>query len=358
MTPFPREDYRLLSPYDPGREAVDVDLSDNTNLWGPPPAALDGVRRAPPYLLSRYPSAYGSDLKEAIGARFGVPAANVATGCGSDDLLDSVFRASTNPPGLLRFLAPTFSMVAAFARMNGLTAEPVPWKEAGEDPTRFLQNGPDLLYICRPNNPTGVSVEREWLRDLLALVGAEGPLVILDEAYADFAEDSLVEEAPASDRLLVLRTLSTLYGMAGLRVGFAVGSKALVREVEKSRGPYKVSHLAERASLAAMTDGSGWIDRIRGEVIMNRDRLARAVEARGLRPLPSQANFLLIPTEPASADEVNRALRSHGVAGRPFSNLPGIGDAIRVTVGPWPLMERFLQALDHLFEPPPPRGSR
>jgi histidinol-phosphate aminotransferase len=313
---------------------------------------LEVVRKTPPEVVTRYPSVYATDLKEAVAARFGVMAHTVVTGCGSDDLLDSAFRAAGIPPGRVSFPEPTFSMVTIFARMNGLDPRPVPWRRAEVDPARLLLDEPDLVYLCRPNNPTGSSFPRDWIRTLLALSGPDGPVVVLDEAYADFAADSLLEEAPNSHRLLVLRTLSKLYGLAGLRIGFAVGPRPLVKEVEKSRGPYKVSQVAERAAVAALVDSSGWAEKVRADTVRNRDRLAAELRARGLRPLPSEGNFLLIPVEPASAMEVHRALQAHGVAGRPFPNLPDVGDALRITVGPWELMERFLEALDQLFEPP------
>jgi len=174
--------------------------------------------------------------------------------------------------------------------------------------------------------------------------------VILDEAYADFGEDTFLVEASSSDRLLVLRTFSIFYGLAGLRIGFAVGPTAIVDEVEKSRGPHKVNRLAERAAVAVLEDSSGWVDRVRTETLENRERLSEELCSRGLQPLPSQANFLLVPVEPASAVAISRALQDHGVAVRPFPRLAGFGDTLRITIGPWNLMERFLRALDKLFE--------
>jgi histidinol-phosphate aminotransferase len=329
---------------------VAVDLSDNTNLWGVHPAAYEVLRQAPPEALTRYPSVYAAELKEAISERFQVPTDTIATGCGSDGLIDSIFRAATVPPGKVSFPAPTFSMVKVFAQMNGLERFPVDWHKAEVDPARLLLDEPDVVYVCRPNNPTGVSLGEDWVRTLLALGGPEGPLVVLDEAYADFAGEALLAEAPATDRLVVLRTFSKLYGLAGLRVGFAVGPTDLIAEAEKARGPYKVSQVAERAAIAALEDASGWCENVRVEAIQNRDRLSTELRKRGLVPFPSLGNFLLIPVEPASALEVTRALKEKGVACRPFPRLRGIGDAVRVTVGPWNLMERFLAALDQLFE--------
>ena len=352
MTPFPREDYRPLRPYDPGRTPVALDLSDNTNLWGPHPAALEVARLAPSEALTRYPSVYADGLKAAVSTKFGIPTDFVGTGCGSDDLLDSIFRAVTVPPGRMSFMVPTFSMITVFGRMNGLERHPVPWRKAEIDPARLLLDEPDVVYLCRPNNPTGLSLNRSWILGLLALGGPEGPIVVLDEAYADFAEDDFLEEAAMSDRLVVLRTFSKLYGMAGLRAGFAVGPESIIQELEKSRGPYKVSQVAERAAIAVLEDSSGWAEGVRQSVVENRERLTKELGKRGLEPLPSQANFLLVPVEPAGAKEVGRALRERGVACRPFPGVPDVGDAIRVTIGPWDQMERFLSVLDQLFEPP------
>ncbi|MHC4780722.1 MAG: pyridoxal phosphate-dependent aminotransferase [Planctomycetota bacterium] len=349
MTPFPRSDYSLLNPYDPGRTPVDLDLSDNTNLWGVHPAALKAVRTVSGESLTRYPSVYANDLKAAVARKFGVPEENVTTGCGSDDILDSAFRASTIPPGRISYPNPTFSMVEAFSRMNGLDPLTVPWSKAEVDPGHLLLEEPDLVYICRPNNPTGASVSREWVLGLLALGGPDGPLVALDEAYADFTDDSFIQNACESDRLLVLRTLSKIYRLAGLRVGFGVGPRNVIEEVEKSRGPYKVNQAAEAAAIAALEDESGWEEEIRGKVMENREKLANELLARGLQPLPSDANFLLVSVGPASAIEVNRALKELGVLVRPFPDLDEVGDAIRVTIGPWEFMEHFLLALDQLM---------
>jgi histidinol-phosphate aminotransferase len=348
---------------------VAVDLSDNTNLWGPHPAATEALRASLPENLARYPSVYATPLKEAVGRRFGIHPENVTTGCGSDDLLDSVFRAATFPPGRVTHPEPTFSMVEIFSRMNGLETHPVPWQEAETDPERLLEKQPDLVYVCRPNNPSGHSPSRGWVEGLLESSGPEGPLIVLDEAYADFARDDFLKEAVRSERLLVLRTFSKLYGIAGLRVGFGVGPVSLIREVEKARGPFKVSQIAQAAAIASIEDPSGWAAGVVAETISNRDRLRRELQARGLPALPSEANFLLIPLEqmaqepsgplvtpPSSrppgqnhegaARDWNEALRARGVACRPFEALPGVGEALRVTIGPWWMMERFLEALD------------
>jgi histidinol-phosphate/aromatic aminotransferase/cobyric acid decarboxylase-like protein len=147
-------------------------------------------------------------------------------------------------------------------------------------------------------------------------------------------------------RSLVVRTLSKAFGLAGLRVGLGFGSERVIREVEKSRGPYKVSRLAEAAAVAALRDREGWVEETVAACLAHRDRLTAALEARGLTPLPSRTNFLLFPVATGRARELALALRERGVAVRPFPDCPDVGDALRVTVGPWPLMERFLEAVD------------
>jgi histidinol-phosphate aminotransferase len=168
--------------------------------------------------------------------------------------------------------------------------------------------------------------------------------VILDEAYAEFMGDGWIARAPDAPNLLVTRTLSKAFGLAGLRIGYAAGAPALVAEVEKSRGPYKVSAIAERAAVAALREDGAWVTARVAEVRANRERLAAALRALGLAPLPSAANFLLVPVP--HADHAARRMRAAGVAVRPFEDLRAVGDALRITVGPWPMMEAALAALE------------
>lgn len=342
---FPRPDYAALARYAPDRRPVPVDLSDNTNLWGAHPAALDALRTAEPDALARYPVLYADALREAAAARFGVRADQVTTGCGSDDVLDSVWRAVAECGGTVAWPGPTFSMVEPFTRMNGRQPLELPWTEVFDDPARLLHDDPVLVYVCRPNNPTGHSTAATWVDALLDAVGDDGPVVVLDEAYADFAGETVIERAVAHPRALVVRTLSKAFGLAGLRVGLGFGSEALIMEVEKSRGPYKVSRVAESAAVAALHDEAGWVERTVAECVENRARLQAALVAAGWAPMLSRANFVFVPLAPGAARTVSARLRREGVAVRPFEAGSGLREGIRVTVGPWPLMARFLEVL-------------
>jgi len=348
VTPFPRPDYGTLARYHFDRTPVALDLSDNTNQWGTHPAALDVLRTADVDSLARYPDLYADDLRAAAAARLGVPEACIATGCGSDDVLDSTYRASGGRAGdFVAVATPTFSMALPLAQMNGMPARSVPWARALDDPNRLLEGGPALVYVCRPNNPTGELCPTAWVQALLEAAGEDGPLILVDEAYVDFGGDTFAAQAAQHPRLLVSRTLSKAFGLAGLRVGYSVATPETALEVEKSRGPYKVARVAAQAAAAALRDEEGWITRTVAECVENRTRTEALLAQRGLEPVPSRANFILFRAPGGSARTDALAIRDRGVAVRPFAgDMPAGSDALRVTVAPWPLMERFRAALD------------
>lgn len=362
MTPLPRSDYASLGRYDPGRSAVPVDLSDNTNLWGPHPLALARMREATADDLRCYPELYADTLRAAVSDRFGVPAECVTTGAGSDDVLDCAFRASYGAGQTVAYPAPTFSMVHDLAVMNGMRPRPIVWPEAVGDPGLLLEEDPAVVFLCRPNNPSGAQLGVKWIERLVEAAAeggrgagegpaggggpAAGPLIIVDEAYADFAGETLVDRAPSFPKVLVTRTTSKACGLAGLRCGYGVSTPEVVLEIDKARGPYKVSRLAVELAAIAVRDEDGWVARTVAESLENRARLSAELERRGVTQLPTSANFIFVaaPSGDAGADAL--ALREDGVQVRPFRDVPGTGDGLRVTVGPWPLMERFLEALD------------
>jgi histidinol dehydrogenase len=341
---LPRLPYRSLDLYDPGRPPVEVDLSANTNLWGGCPPALEALAEAAS--PTTYPTPYAEELKSAIAGAWDLSPSQVVTGCGSDDLIDSALRAFCEPGAVVAFPAPTFPMADVFARMNDAEPRPVPMGPDGtltEDALRALAAA-DVVYLCRPNNPTGAETPRSQVEELL---GRARGLVLLDEAYGEYAGESLLEPALAAGRAVVLRTFSKAYGLAGLRVGYALGPEPLVRIIERSRGPYKVGGSAERAAIAAIREGGDWVADIVRQTVLNREALATALRARGLHVAPSHANFLLVSADHRGwARAVRTALLERGILVRAFPDLDGVGDAVRVTVGPEPVLKRFLAALD------------
>ena len=335
--------------------ACAVDLSDNTNLWGAPPAALRVLRQASAEALSRYPSVYSEPLHEAI-LRYvvlsGVAGIGVVTGCGSDDVIDSTMRAFGEPGDRIVFSSPTFSMIPLLARLNGLDPIAIPLTGAFDlDAERIVNANAKITYLCAPNNPTATPVSRAAVEYVVA--NAQG-IVLLDEAYAEFAPETFIQLVERSERLVVARTFSKAFGLAGLRVGLGVGSVHLTRIVERARGPYKVGALAERAVLAVLDSSSDGVDWVRAQAVLaidNRERLISSLRHAGFDPLPSAANFVLVPT--TRAPEIAQRMRAGGVLVRSFTGLPleidafakAGGSALRIGVGPWDMMQTMLSVL-------------
>lgn len=341
---FARAAYDKVPLYDPKRAPVEIDLSDNTNLWGVPPSALQALQGAGTEAFTRYPTLYAADLKQALAEYVGVSADMIVTGCGSDDVLDSAMRAFAEPGDLVAGSEPSFAMIPIFAQMNALAYRGIVERPGAPmqqpDVDGLLRTEARITYLCSPNNPTGALIARAHIERVIDECRG---VVFIDEAYAEFAGVSSIDLIARSDRLLVIRTLSKAFGLAGLRVGYGVGQPALVHEVEKSRGPFKLTAHAERAALAAVTRDRAWVaDHVQRTLEM-RERMADALRDLGLSPLPSAANFLCVPMPHVVA--VGQALRSAGVAARPFPGLPHVGDAMRISIGPWPMMERLLTAL-------------
>jgi histidinol-phosphate aminotransferase len=335
-----RPSYAELAAYRPDPDPCAIDLSDNTNLWGAPPSAERAMRGAN-LSLARYPEAYSETLKRRLAEYVGVPDDQIIVGCGSDDVLDSAIRAFGEPGTAVAMADPTFVMVPVLARTNGLDVIRVPVLADGRtDIDRLSTANAAITYVCSPNNPTGrVATLEEIERVIVAAPG----VVIVDEAYMEFAGQTATSLLSKYERLLVARTMSKAFGLASLRVGYAIAAPGLIKEVEKARGPFKVSAHASIAAEAALRHDQEWVRARVAETIDSRERFLAALRELGLSPLPSAANFVLVPVRDAAC--LDRKLRRSSVAVRPFKNLATLGDALRITIGPWSMMEVTLAAL-------------
>lgn len=348
-----RKGYDAIPLYAPDPSPVAIDLSDNTNRWGMPPAAAREIQRAIAGNLAKYPDAYAASLKQAAARYLDVAPSMIVTGCGSDDVLDSAIRSFAEPGDRVAVLDPSFVMIPTLVRLNGLEPVSLPLSSSYEVNVDSLPRSGEVsvTYLCSPNNPTGTRLSNARATIAAALERTRG-IVIMDEAYAEFAGESVVDLVSENDRLIVVRTMSKAFGLASMRVGYAIGAPDVVAEIEKSRGPFKVSALAERAAVVALTEDVQWMKEQVANAIESRERVAAALRAKGFDVIPSSANFLLVPVRQASA--VARHMRALGVAVRPFDALPLVspaltatnGGALRVTVAPWPEMEAMLSALD------------
>jgi len=344
-----RTSVREVAPYSTTSAPGVVDLSDNTNLWGTAPCALDAVRSLDSSAITRYPTIPPDGLVRAIAEYAGVSSDMIVPGCGSDDLIDCAMRAFAEPGDTIAFVTPTFSMVPAYAATNGLRMHVVPYSsDFNVDVDALLFPRPRLVYLCAPNNPTGTMLSPATVERVVR----EAPgIVILDEAYGEFASAAGFSLVTRHERLVVTRTFSKAFGLAGLRIGYAVLAPALSRALEAVRGPYKVNAAAAAAATAAITDGLSWMQTHADDVARNRDRMRALLASIGLHALPSAANFLCVPCHDSS--NAAARVRARGFALRALNDLPPIcdslvrssGSALRIAVGPWPLMEQVSAAL-------------
>lgn len=343
-----RDAYRQIELYDPKRTPCAIDLSDNTNLFGVAPSVQRLFSATPSDLITRYPSVFAHELKLLLAEKHGVSPENITTGCGSDDVIDSAMRAFCDPSDVVAYPVPTFGIVRTFARMNAAVPLEISTNnDFNIDVDGLIAANARVTYVCTPNNPTGTVVRADEIARLDAGLGG---VLIVDEAYADFANEDYARFASTSRRTISLRTMSKASGLAGLRVGYAIGPAAVISEVEKSRGPYKVSAVAEAAARGILSADRSWVDEVVALTRENRAHLAQRLAGLGLKIWPSEANFILIKLpDGAGAAAIHQSLRARGVAIRPFPAVPHAGDCIRVTVGPWEMMEQFLTALTEVL---------
>jgi histidinol-phosphate aminotransferase len=356
-----RADYRDLRVYSGDSKGFAVDLSDNTNQWGTPPAAERALRAAAEAMLRGYPEPYGESLKDAIAEHVGVTRDWIVTGTGSDDILDCGFRALAKAGEKVAYQSPTFVMVPVFARTNGLEPVAVPLTPTFDaDVERLLAVNARITYLCTPNNPSGTPLSRAAIEAVVD--GARG-FVVLDEAYVDFADDNFADLVRRSPRVLIARTFSKAFGLAGARIGYGIAAPELITEIEKARGPYKLTAIGERAARAAIVEDKEWVREKVREAIQAREWLRRELATRGISAPESQSNFLFVPI--ANASDIAAYMAKEGVAVRAFANLPMIddrlaatnGSALRITVAPIPMMQTMLESFDRAQAATAAKGS-
>jgi histidinol-phosphate aminotransferase len=347
-----------LGPYLPGPSLDDLKrkvgiedvakLNWNEGLFGPLPGVLDAVARELPETWS-YPEHAYLELREGLAAQTGAGADQILPGHGIQTLILTLCSAFLTPGDRVVVPQPTYGLYAQASRAAGATVERVASPDLKLDLERIAdaarRTGARLAWICDPNNPTGSAVgESEWRFFLDAL--PSGCVVAADEAYADYIEPERrirrEDDVAAGRPVVVLRTFSKIFGLAGLRLGYALAAADLVPYLQSVQEPFNVNRpalVAGAASLGRPAD----VDERRRATAAARDHLAAGLRKAGLEPLPSEANFLLVE-HGADDDALADGLLRRGVLVRPGSEL-GLPGWARITVGPRPLMDRALEAL-------------
>jgi len=362
-----RPGIRGLRAYDPGHDLVAlrrrfvegqlVELGSNENPYGASPKARQAIVDALPG-IHVYPDPLGGDLKRALAAYHGVAPANLLLGNGSHELLmqfAQVFAGPGDEVVASKFGFAVYALAAQAAGADLRLAPPCPREHAmprGHDLAALLDAiGPRtrLAYLANPNNPTGTWFGIDAFADFLARV-PERVIVVVDEAYAEFADApdyaSALQLLARHPNLVVTRTFSKAHALAGLRVGFAVADAGLVAVMERVRESFNVNAAGLAAAEAALADVAHLRASIEGNAAQ-REALASALRARGLKVSPSQTNFLLVEFGDA-ASRIEAALVARGVVLRPMGGY-GLGECLRITVGTEAENARLLAMLDEVL---------
>jgi len=300
-----------------------------------------------------YPPAYGDIAIKALSGFLGFNESEVSVGNGGDDVLDSLMKVFVRKGSRVLVVEPTFSMYAYFTQLHGGKKVPVLLRPNFElDVDRVLgeiDERTSLLLICSPNNPTGNQFKEGSIRKILEEFNG---VVVVDEAYIDFANYTIIDWIRNFDNLVVLRTFSKAFGLAGMRFGFLVSNKSLVDYVKRVTSPFDLNIVTQRLIALCLQNWSYFKERIE-YVIKERKRLGNSLaKIDGITPYPSDANFILfrITKNGLSSSKVARKLERRNVFVKHRGNLPLLANCVRVTVGTRRMNEIFLSALEDVLE--------
>jgi len=317
-------------------------LNDNANLFGTNPAVEEVARRFDFSRLWAYPSENSDALRARIASEFSLSPSEVIVGNGSDEILDITSKAFLNPGEKLCTPAPTFSMYKFYARMNlGRVVEKALTEGFSLDTEAILSEGAKITAVCQPNNPTANLFDSS---DLNRVIDEATGVTLVDEAYADFCGSSSMGDVMESETAIDVRTFSKAYGIAGLRVGFAVARNEVIDELRRVRTPFGLNSFAEAVAIAAL-DNRGWKDEVVRKVRAERERLAGRLKGMGFTVYPSECNFLLC-SAPVNGPKLVSKLKDRGVAIRDLGQYPMLGNHVRVTIAPREMMDGLLSALE------------
>jgi histidinol-phosphate aminotransferase len=331
MSRYRRASLGSGSGYVPGEQPPDgthwTKLNTNESPLPPSPRVGAAVEKAVA-ALHLYPHPQGEPLRSALARHHGVSPSSVVLGNGADQVLESCFRAFADPGDAVVLTRPTYSLLSVLARLSGARVVTVPVDDGGSIPEAFATTPGVMRLLCNPNSPTGSWAPPAHLAGALAGVDS---VVIIDEAYCDFAPESCVPLLAGHPNWLVVRTFAKSYGLAGLRVGYALGHPDLIADLAAVIEMYPVDRLALAAAAAALADQDHHA-RIVGMVVSERERLVAALRGAGWDVIPSQANFVLGRPPRGDAASVAIELKQQRILVRHFAD-GAHGDRLRISIG-------------------------
>lgn len=342
-----------IPSYQAGKRPIDREdlvsykVSSNENPYPPLPQVLAAIADAATQ-ANRYPDPAATDLVEAIARYHGVSTHHIALGTGAVALCYQFAHCVCDPGDEVIFAWRSFEAYPIVARVTGATSVPVPLTATYQHDlaamAAAITDRTRLIFVCSPNNPTGTVVSAQEFDEFLAVVPTD-VLIVLDEAYIEFNQDPaavsglrIYEERP---NVAVLRTFSKAYGLAGLRVGYAIAPVSIVTALKKTALPFGVSNVAQAAAIASLADDVELFERV-DAIVAERDRVTGALRAEGLPVSQSQANFIWLASGP-DAERHARLLEESGLTVRLFPH-----EGIRITIAEPPANTRLIAQASQL----------
>ncbi|MBI5653324.1 MAG: histidinol-phosphate transaminase [Chloroflexi bacterium] len=332
-----------------------VKIASNENAFGPSPRALASFHHSLPH-AHRYPGIADRRLRQKLAKRFNAQhsanftEANFMTGNGLTDVLRMLALTFIYDGGESVFCTPTFPLYSIYTRMFGGKAVAVPHKNYSHDLPAMLDAINDntrLVFVCNPNNPTGTLITRDQVETFVRHV-PQTALIVFDEAYFDFVQDGnysnsveyVQEQVP---NVMVLRSFSKSYGLANLRLGYALTSTAIIDHLSRAQIAFNTSDQVLHAGIAALDDDE-YLDYVRKQLFVEKKFLYDGLAALDLTYVPTETNFILLTHLPREVKHINEEMLRRGVIIRPMGGF-GMPDAIRITIGTREENERFLNAM-------------
>jgi len=336
---------RAMKAYVPGEQPVEtgvVKLNTNENPFPPSPKVFKALAGVDPARLRLYPNPVSRKLRERIAQLHGCEVENVFAGNGSDEILALCTRAFVEDDGSVGYFNPSYSLYPVLADIRDVKKAPV---ELGPDFEWRMPAGyrSSLFFLTNPNAPTGILYPEKVVRDFCVKFPG---VVVIDEAYVDFSRENCMDLALRFDNVLVLRTLSKAYSLAGLRVGYVVGAKPLVAAIYKLKDSYNLDAISQQLALAALSDVRHMKSNV-AKIKATRRRLTKALEADGYHVYPSDSNYLWVKPAGISAKHLFERLKEERILIRYF---PGrrTGAFVRISVGTDAEIDKLIAAVRRL----------
>ncbi|MBE9185366.1 histidinol-phosphate transaminase [Microcoleus sp. LEGE 07076] len=328
-----RQNIHEMSGYVPGEQPPAgtkiIKLNSNENPYPPSPKALKVLQEIDGEMLRRYPDPTGKNFRVAASKVLGVADDWIAVGNGSDDLLNLIVRAAGEPGKQIVCPAPTYVLYRTLAQIQDAQFVEVPYPDDYQLPVDLLIAARGAVtFVASPNSPSGTAIS---VADLEKLAQELSGILVIDEAYVDFAEDNALELTKKYNNVIVLRTLSKGYSLAGLRLGFAIANPLLLAELNKIKDSYNVDAVAYAVAASAIADSEHKTANAQ-KIKASRAKLALSFQELGFKVWPSRTNFLLVRPLGGDAERIYQTLKERGILIRYF-NQPRLEDKLRITVG-------------------------